>query len=165
VSEDVLISVISTLGIVAVALIGRWSLKKAVTRRRRVRVAAGESVKEAARHEQADAAIADYENNPGAFVERVLSDNAQKHEELKALSERFQSLETQFTALRVEVQGLRDKYTRKMSAVARILRAIADQWPSAHGPNLDPRDIEEIEDTIPVQWIRRAPADGPIQPL
>jgi hypothetical protein len=57
-----------------------------------------------------------------------------------------------------------DKYTRKMSAVARILRAIADQWPSAHGPNLDPRDIEEIEDTIPVQWIRRPPRADPIEP-
>lgn len=49
-------------------------------------------------------------------------------------------------------------YTRKMSAVARILRAIAAQWPDTHGPNLDPRDIEEIEDTIPVQWIRRNPS-------
>jgi hypothetical protein len=50
---------------------------------------------------------------------------------------------------------LEGTYTRKMSAVARILRAIADQWPDAHGPNLDPSDIAEIEDTIPVQWIRR----------
>lgn len=45
--------------------------------------------------------------------------------------------------------------TRKMSAVARILRSIADQWPDPHGPNLDPADIADIEDTIPRTWLRR----------
>lgn len=45
---------------------------------------------------------------------------------------------------------------RRSAAFARILRAIADQWPSnMHGPDLDPVDIAEIEDTIPPQWIRR----------
>lgn len=46
---------------------------------------------------------------------------------------------------------------RRASAFARILRAIAVQWPDTQGPNLDPLDIAEIEDTIPPQWIRRAP--------
>lgn len=45
--------------------------------------------------------------------------------------------------------------TRKMSAVARVLRSIANQWPDPHGPNLDPADIDEIEDTIPPTWLRR----------
>lgn len=45
---------------------------------------------------------------------------------------------------------------RRSAAFARILRSIADQWPSGeHGPDLDPVDIAEIEDTIPPQWIRR----------
>lgn len=44
---------------------------------------------------------------------------------------------------------------RRSAAFARILRAIADQWPGSHGPDLDPVDIAEIEDTIPPQWIRR----------
>ncbi len=47
--------------------------------------------------------------------------------------------------------------TRKMSAVARILRSIADQWPDPHGPNLDPHDISAIENTIPPTWLRRPP--------
>jgi hypothetical protein len=45
---------------------------------------------------------------------------------------------------------------RRASAFARILRQIADQWVGdSHGPDLDPADIREIEDTIPPQWIRR----------
>lgn len=47
---------------------------------------------------------------------------------------------------------------RRTSAFTRILRAIAAQWTGdATGPNLDPADIAEIEDTIPPQWIRRHP--------
>lgn len=47
---------------------------------------------------------------------------------------------------------------KRASAFARILRAIADQWQGdPHGPNLDPADIAEVEDTIPPQWIRRRP--------
>lgn len=45
--------------------------------------------------------------------------------------------------------------TKKMSAVARVLRSIAKQWPDPHGPNLDPADIADIEDTIPPTWLRR----------
>lgn len=45
---------------------------------------------------------------------------------------------------------------RRTSAFTRILRAIAAQWTGdSTGPNLDPADIAEIEDTIPPQWIRR----------
>lgn len=46
---------------------------------------------------------------------------------------------------------------RRTSAVTRILRAIARQWPNPDGPDLDPADIAEIEDTIPPAWIRRNP--------
>ncbi|QJU52917.1 hypothetical protein SCB71_06240 [Herbiconiux sp. KACC 21604] len=47
----------------------------------------------------------------------------------------------------------RDK--KRTSAFTRILRAIAAQWTGdSRGPNLDPADIAEIEDTIPPQWIR-----------
>lgn len=49
-----------------------------------------------------------------------------------------------------------DRDMRRTSAFTRILRAIAAQWTgAATGPNLDPADIAEIEDTIPPQWIRR----------
>lgn len=45
---------------------------------------------------------------------------------------------------------------KRASAFARILRQIANQWVGdPTGPNLDPHDIAEIEDTIPPQWIRR----------
>ncbi|WP_378144825.1 hypothetical protein ACFJGV_15210 [Cnuibacter sp. UC19_7] len=47
---------------------------------------------------------------------------------------------------------------RRTSAFTRILRAIAAQWTGdSRGPDLDPADIAEIEDTIPPQWIRRHP--------
>lgn len=49
-----------------------------------------------------------------------------------------------------------DAAVRRASAFARILRAIANQWiGDPAGPNLDPADISEVEDTIPPQWIRR----------
>lgn len=49
-----------------------------------------------------------------------------------------------------------DAAVKRTSAFARILRAIAAQWVGDNaGPNLDPDDIREIEDTIPPQWIRR----------
>lgn len=52
-----------------------------------------------------------------------------------------------------EVEGAAVK---QASAFARILRAIAAQWTGdPHGPNLDPDDIREVENTIPPQWIRR----------
>jgi uncharacterized membrane protein len=57
--------------------------------------------------------------------------------------------------LKRQVETLEQQDQRKTSAMARILRAIAGQWPDAHGPNLDPDDIAEIEETIPPQWIRR----------
>lgn len=45
---------------------------------------------------------------------------------------------------------------RRASAFARILRTIAKQWTGdPHGPNLDPSDISEVEDTIPPQWLRK----------
>lgn len=50
-----------------------------------------------------------------------------------------------------------DAAVRRTSAFARILRSIAAQWPTSHGPDLDPNDIREIEDTIPPQWIRKNP--------
>lgn len=50
-------------------------------------------------------------------------------------------------------QGQR-AHIAQMSAVARILRAIARQWPDEHGPDLDPHDMTLIEDTIPAAWIR-----------
>lgn len=71
-------------------------------------------------------------------------------------------VEQQLATAWQEIDGLKKKVTaleqqeaRKMSAVARILRTIAAQWPDSHGPDLDPADIAEIEDTIPPAWIRR----------
>ena len=44
---------------------------------------------------------------------------------------------------------------RRDGAFGRILRAIAKQWSGAEGgPDLDPADIAEVEETIPAQWIR-----------
>lgn len=50
-----------------------------------------------------------------------------------------------------------DRDSRRTAAFTRILRAIASQWATPEGPDLDPADIAEIEDTIPPAWIRANP--------
>ncbi|MDJ1113248.1 hypothetical protein [Microbacterium dauci] len=62
---------------------------------------------------------------------------------------------TEIETLKTTVRELTEKDRLKSSAFARILRAIARQWPSDHGPDLDPSDIALIEDTIPPTWLRR----------
>lgn len=57
--------------------------------------------------------------------------------------------------LKSAVAELTEKDRLKSSAFARILRAIARQWPTEQGPDLDPSDIALIEDTIPPHWVRR----------
>ena len=62
---------------------------------------------------------------------------------------------SKISELESAVSELTEKDRLKSSAMARILRAIARQWPNDHGPDLDPSDIELIEDTIPPQWLRK----------
>lgn len=62
---------------------------------------------------------------------------------------------TEAAAAKTEAASLRGAYDRMKSAVASILRAIAAQWPTDHGPDLDPKDIAALEDTIPAKWIRK----------
>jgi hypothetical protein len=76
-------------------------------------------------------------------------------EHLEGAWERIEKLEG-------DVEMLTEKDRLKSSAMARILRAIARQWPDDHGPDLDPSDIALIEDTIPPQWLRRPPATEPL---
>lgn len=66
---------------------------------------------------------------------------------------------TEIDRLKSAVAELTEKDRLKSSAFARILRAIARQWPSEQGPDLDPSDIALIEDTIPPHWVRRARKD------
>ena len=54
-----------------------------------------------------------------------------------------------------KILSLEARETRRTGAITRILRAIAAQWPAGtQGPDLDPSDIAEIEETIPAAWIR-----------
>lgn len=73
----------------------------------------------------------------------------------KRVSEQLEGAWTEITTLKADVATLTEKDRLKSSAFARILRAIARQWPSEHGPDLDPSDIALIEDTIPPTWLRR----------
>jgi glutamate mutase epsilon subunit len=61
--------------------------------------------------------------------------------------------------LKKDFRLIQTRQVRRDGAITRILRAIAKQWPSAEGPDLDPTDIAEIEETIPVQWIRKPPVN------
>lgn len=71
------------------------------------------------------------------------------------VSEQLEGAWTEITSLKTDVATLAEKDRLKSSAFARILRAIARQWPTDHGPDLDPSDIALIEDTIPPTWLRR----------
>lgn len=64
---------------------------------------------------------------------------------------------TEIKQLKEDMKTVQTRQTRRDGAITRILRAIARQWPNTEGPDLDPADIAEIEETIPAQWIRRKP--------
>lgn len=70
------------------------------------------------------------------------------------LEEAWKRLDEQDT----KIAALLTREARRTGAITRILRAIAKQWPGAEGPDLDPADIAEIEETIPAAWIRRKPS-------
>lgn len=76
--------------------------------------------------------------------------DARVEEQLKTAWARIDVLEKAFKALE-------SRETRRMGAITRILRTIANQWPGTTGPDLDPMDIAEIEETIPPAWIRTPP--------
>ena len=63
--------------------------------------------------------------------------------------------ESRISALESRIEELEQSDSRKMAAVARILRAIAAQWPTEVGPDLELADLAEIEETIPARWFRR----------
>lgn len=54
-----------------------------------------------------------------------------------------------------DITALQARESHRTVAITRILKAIAKQWPGETGPDLDPADIAEIEETIPADWIRR----------
>lgn len=77
--------------------------------------------------------------------------DARIEQQLKSAWERIDEVESEFKALET-------RETRRTGAITRILRAISQQWPAnTNGPDLDPSDISEIEETIPPSWIRRHP--------
>ncbi|OIU88675.1 hypothetical protein [Microbacterium sp. AR7-10] len=72
------------------------------------------------------------------------------------VAEQLEGAWAEIGTLKSAVAELTEKDRLKSSAFARILRAIARQWPTDTGPDLDPSDIALIEDTIPPHWVRRA---------
>lgn len=99
----------------------------------------------------------------GAFLTYLATRGKTKTDAKTALDERIDvrvaaQLEgawSQIDKLKSAVAELTEKDRLKSSAFARILRAIERQWPTEHGPDLDPSDIALIEDTIPPHWLRR----------
>lgn len=87
----------------------------------------------------------------------------------KQLADAWTQIDAQgkkITDLEDEVSDLKDADRRKMAAVVQAFRIIdeAAEWRNGQGPNLDPRLIAEIEDTIPPKWLRRVPTNPtPIQ--
>lgn len=71
------------------------------------------------------------------------------------VKEQLEGAWTEIRTLKDNVATLTEKDRLKSGAFARILKSIARQWPTDHGPDLDPADISLIEDTIPPHWVRR----------
>lgn len=116
-----------------VAIIGGWFLLAGKRRDRASTDAAAEAARLAKQF-------------PG--WQEVVDENRRLRTDLNSTDEKIADLETKVTELRAS-----DRH--KMHAVARILRALFDQWPADNPPNLDPADIAAIEDTIPPAWVRR----------
>ena len=76
------------------------------------------------------------------------------------VAEQLEGAWSEIKELKDSVGELTEKDRLKSSAFARILRAIARQWPSEHAPDLDQSDIALIEDTIPPTWLRRQNPEG-----
>ena len=74
-----------------------------------------------------------------------------------ALDERIdERVQQELERVYSRLDAFEERERRRNGAFGRILRAIAAQWSDPAGPNLDPDDIAEVEDTIPVGWIRRS---------
>lgn len=77
----------------------------------------------------------------------------------KQLQEAYHRLDAQDNKLKSQdekIKAMETRDSRRTGAITRILKAIAKQWPAGTpGPNLDPSDIAEVEETIPMEWIRR----------
>jgi len=71
------------------------------------------------------------------------------------VTEQLQSAWTRLDEQDTKIASLEDREKRRTGAISRILRAISQQWPKdAKAPDLSPSDIVEIEETIPIEWIR-----------
>lgn len=95
-----------------------------------------------------------------ARVEKQLSE---AWEQIDSQKKRIDELETTTKIQETQITALKEHDTRRAGAFGRILRAIAAQWPTPDGPNLDPVDIQMVEDTIPPAWIRRRLEAGGIE--
>lgn len=74
--------------------------------------------------------------------------------EITALKETVADQKRQITALK-------EDSTRRSAAFGRLFRQIAAQWPTPEGPDLDPVDIQIVEDAMPPAWVRRRPSPSP----
>lgn len=71
------------------------------------------------------------------------------------VKEQLEGAWKKISQLEEDVRELTEKDRLKSGAFARILRAIARQWPDEHGPDIDPTDIALVEEVIPPTWVRR----------
>jgi uncharacterized protein HemX len=101
------------------------------------------------------------ENKNAALNAKVALDKLIDDRVTRQLTEAYGRLDAQDTKIEEQdekIRQLETRESRRTGAFLRILKAIANQWPAGtEGPNLDPLDIAEVEDTVPVAWIRRRP--------
>jgi len=78
------------------------------------------------------------------------------------VAEQLKEAWTEIEGLKTDRDEDKARQVRRDLAMTRVLRAIAKQWPAPEGPDLDPADIAEIQETVPMSWIRKSRSDtGP----
>ena len=71
------------------------------------------------------------------------------------LSEQMTSAWNEIDELKKKYKEIEESEKTRSAAIARILRAIARQWPDEFGPDIDTNDIAIVEELMPPAWVRK----------
>jgi hypothetical protein len=141
-TEQVFVTIITTLGGVIIAYISYLGIRAGITRKR------GATPDEAS--EEQDAALLKYENNPGVFVKDVLADNRAKNEELAAMREDMKAFRQDIKALRDDLDTTRRNERKFRDALGRWMTDILAAWGiAADMPKPREADRETLQGIIP----------------
>jgi hypothetical protein len=141
-TEQVFITIVTTLGGVIIAYISYLGIRAGISRKR------GATPDEAS--DEQDAALIKYENNPGVFVKDVLADNRAKNEEIAAMRLDMTGFRDDIRALRDDLDTTRRNERKFRDALGRWMADIYAAWGhSTEMPKPRDSDRETLRAIIP----------------